>query len=572
VKSARKSAPDASSFEPHVINGRLISTVLAYAEMKLGRDTALAMFDGALAGSGVSREQALDPRGWVPLSILERTGDVFEPRLGTTCITDAFTWAVPRRIDWSAMSLSALTTPTFMMRRLDRARTFFARHLRYDVTLLGPGHARIALHYASVNEGPRRTHSCKVAKGVIKGVPTIFDMPPAVLTETACCADGHPSCIYDVRWRTEPAYAWIGFSVGLTIAIVGYLLWPGGTWALSPALGWLLGRELRSYRLRGYMTKLSEEHQRALADSERDFQRRYDEIKELNDKLEQRVAERTKELTQTLTALREGNTELRRTIEEMRTIHGDVLDAGVRNMLGRAVEEFAHELKNPMTTVLANMQFLEDSDSGASDLGELGDVARDIRDAVYRMRAVIGWFIELYETDTVPSACPLHEHIQQMTEAMGRQWRGRVNLETHVEDITVDARGMQLLQVLENLLNNAAQADGTKNVIVRARREDGMAKILVQDDGPGIPSDVLPKIFERGFTTKHGRGSGLGLYISKAIVERHQGKLVASSQPGKGASFELTLPLRVEAKASPSRIQIVATRDPDPHAKDDVVS
>jgi signal transduction histidine kinase len=541
--------------EPHDVNARIVATMLAYGEMRLGREAALALFDGALEGSGFTPEQATDTRGWVPVSIAERVGDAFATRLGPTFISDAITWAVPIRVDFSAMSLSALANATFLYRRLDRARTFYARHVRYEVDVRGPGRARVEMRY---REGlPRKKHSCRVGFGTLRGVPLLFDMPPAEVDEIACYAEGADSCVYDVRWRTEPAYAWLGFTAGLTIAIVGALAYQSPLWLLAPVVGFLLGRELRSYRLRQYMTKLSEEHRRALGEAERDFQRRYDEIKELNDKLEARVAERTKELTATLTALREGNAELRRTIEEMRVIHGDVLDAGVRSMLGRAVEEFAHELKNPMTTVLANMQFLEESDSGQSDLGELGDVARDIRDAVYRMRAVIGWFIELYEQDSAPVACGLHEHVQKMAEAMQRQWRGRVEIETDLGEVTVAARGMQLLQVMENLLNNAAQADGTKRVTVRSRRDGTMARIVVQDDGRGIPAEILPKIFERGFTTKEGRGSGLGLFISRAIAERHGGKLIASSEPGKGASFELTLPL-FEQRASASKTQLAA--------------
>ncbi len=545
---------------PHVINGRLVAVVVAYAEMKLGRAAALATFEDALAGSGFSREQALDPRGWVPLSVLERTCDAFENELGATFVTDAFTWAVPIRIDFSAMSLSALTNPTFMMRRLDRARTFFARHLRYDVNVEGAGRATIRLLYTDGR--PTKRHSCSVARGVIQGVPIIFDMPPAELTETECALDGAEACTYDVRWRTEPAYAWIGFFLGITVAIIGALVSPTPLWATAPLVGWLVGREVRMYRLRRYMTLVTEEQRRVLAEHERDFQRRYEEIKELNDKLEARVAERTQELTATMTMLREGNAELRRTMEEMRVIHGDVLDAGVRSMLGRAVEEFAHELKNPMTTVLANMQFLEESDTTQSDLGELGDVARDIRDAVYRMRAVIGWFIELYEKDSAPVACELHDHVQKMAEAMQRQWRGRVEIDTHLSDIVVSARGMQLLQVVDNLLNNAVQAEGTKRVTVRSSRDGNMAKVVVADDGPGIPAEILPKIFERGFTTKHGRGSGLGLYISRAIAERHGGTLTVSSEPGTGASFELQLPI-FEQRAATSHTQLTAVSRED---------
>jgi len=78
--------------ELHAINGRLVSVVVAYAEMKLGRARASATFEAALASSGFTCEQALDARGWVPLTVFERTCDAFTADLGPTFVTDAFTW------------------------------------------------------------------------------------------------------------------------------------------------------------------------------------------------------------------------------------------------------------------------------------------------------------------------------------------------------------------------------------------------------------------------------------------------------------------------------------------------
>ena len=72
---------------------------------------------------------------------------------------------------------------------------------------------------------------------------------------------------------------------------------------------------------------------------------------------------------------------------------------------------------------------------------------------------------------------------------------------------------------------------------------DGHARVEVLDTGPGIPADALPRIFDAFFTTKApGEGTGLGLWLSYAIVERHEGSLRAANRPGGGAVFTLELP------------------------------
>lgn len=103
----------------------------------------------------------------------------------------------------------------------------------------------------------------------------------------------------------------------------------------------------------------------------------------------------------------------------------------------------------------------------------------------------------------------------------------------------------QLQQVMLNLLINALQALGTKgNVWVSARTlDDGRAELEVRDDGPGVPVDVQARIFEAFFTTKPaGTGTGLGLSVSRKIVQEHGGELVVESAPGEGAAFKLRLP------------------------------
>jgi CheY-like chemotaxis protein/anti-sigma regulatory factor (Ser/Thr protein kinase) len=104
----------------------------------------------------------------------------------------------------------------------------------------------------------------------------------------------------------------------------------------------------------------------------------------------------------------------------------------------------------------------------------------------------------------------------------------------------------QLEQVLLNLMLNAEQAlAGTPDgrIVVRLHAHEGRVRVAVADTGPGIPADVLPRIFEPFFSTKAvGQGTGLGLSICYSIVQSHGGRLTADSRPGLGATFIVDLP------------------------------
>jgi signal transduction histidine kinase len=109
---------------------------------------------------------------------------------------------------------------------------------------------------------------------------------------------------------------------------------------------------------------------------------------------------------------------------------------------------------------------------------------------------------------------------------------------------TVEGRPAALNTLVMNLLDNALRAAGPRGTItLRSRATDRGMHLEVSDDGPGIAADVLPRIFDPYFTTRDvGVGTGLGLHLSRQIVEGHQGKITARSEPGQGATFLVDLP------------------------------
>ena len=113
--------------------------------------------------------------------------------------------------------------------------------------------------------------------------------------------------------------------------------------------------------------------------------------------------------------------------------------------------------------------------------------------------------------------------------------------------LLVKGDSVQFQQVISNLIVNAMDAmsktpRGERRVIVRTGRADNFAEVSVSDTGPGIPSDKIKEVFEPFFTTKP-QGMGLGLSISRTIVEAHHGRIWAENQAGGGAVFHIRLPL-----------------------------
>jgi signal transduction histidine kinase len=213
-------------------------------------------------------------------------------------------------------------------------------------------------------------------------------------------------------------------------------------------------------------------------------------------------------------------------------------------MLDRALRELEHEINNPMASVLANLEFLRIDHPTQTDLDELDAVVKDIQTGMDRIRATVAWFVRLHRSGTKPLRFDLRAELTETVNHLTRRWGNRMRFHLDVEDVSVPSYGKQLAQVMVNIIKNTADLGSAGNVRITARREGDLVRIRFEDDGPGLPPEVLPHVFERGFTTKHERGAqGLGLYLSKTIVERHGGTISAASAPGGGAAFDILLPV-----------------------------
>jgi two-component system phosphate regulon sensor histidine kinase PhoR len=124
-----------------------------------------------------------------------------------------------------------------------------------------------------------------------------------------------------------------------------------------------------------------------------------------------------------------------------------------------------------------------------------------------------------------------------------------ITLKNELPDFTANADGNRLEQVLANLVDNAIKYGRTQGSVIVGGENRGSDKIeiYVRDDGPGIPTESLDRVFERFYRVDKARsreqgGTGLGLSIVKHIVQNHGGEVWAKSEPGKGTTFFFTLP------------------------------
>ncbi len=216
--------------------------------------------------------------------------------------------------------------------------------------------------------------------------------------------------------------------------------------------------------------------------------------------------------------------------------------------LGRMVAAIAHEINNPLTTVLGQAQLVLARSGIEPDLRER---LTTIAEEAFRASRIVENLL-LFVRHQAPERRPC-SLADEVTWVLGMTRRlleqDRVEVVTELADCApVWADQNQLRQVLLNLVQNAHQSMRTaarRLLVVRVFERAGGAIIEVLDTGSGIPPSALPRIFDPFFTTKPaGEGTGLGLWVSLSIVEQHGGSLLAANRPEGGAVFTVTLPYR----------------------------
>jgi signal transduction histidine kinase len=128
-----------------------------------------------------------------------------------------------------------------------------------------------------------------------------------------------------------------------------------------------------------------------------------------------------------------------------------------------------------------------------------------------------------------------------MQDAHSQLANGRVRFVYDPQDVYLQADRGRITQVVANLLDNAAKFTKEGTITISVEKENGQVIVSVQDTGAGIDGDIIPRLFSK-FATKSDKGTGLGLFISRSIVEAHDGRIWCENHPGSGATFAFSLP------------------------------
>ncbi|WP_437970128.1 ATP-binding protein [Sorangium sp. So ce260] len=289
----------------------------------------------------------------------------------------------------------------------------------------------------------------------------------------------------------------------------------------------------------------------------RAFSEMHDELARARGSLEVEVARRTEALRAEIRRL-ERKIELSRVAElEAQRAQEELACLDRVSAMSELAASIAHELNQPLAAILSNAQAAQRLLARASpDVAEaraaLDDIVADDRRAakvIQRMRAM------LRKGERGAAALDLNELVRAARRLLGgAALRAGATLQTALAPGLPRVRGdgAELQQVLCNLLVNALDAVScrppeARRVVVQTRVDDaGRVELSVEDSGEGVPPEDLERIFEPFFTTK-ARGLGVGLAISRSIVEAHGGRLWAERGPGEGATFRCALPAWDEA-------------------------
>jgi signal transduction histidine kinase len=229
----------------------------------------------------------------------------------------------------------------------------------------------------------------------------------------------------------------------------------------------------------------------------------------------------------------------------------------IETMLERQQEfvaDASHELRTPLTSVLANLELL------AEELdGEQADSAQAALRATRRMRRLVGDLLLLARADAGRAAPRRPTDLADvLVEAVAELEPVAAGHEIVVEahPAVVEGSRDELHRLALNLIENAIfHTPAGTEVRVRTTAHDDVARLAVEDDGPGVPPELVPRLFER-FVRGGGDsagGSGLGLSIVRAVARSHCGDVSVSSPPGGGTRFLVELPLSAQpAPAEPA--------------------
>jgi signal transduction histidine kinase len=259
------------------------------------------------------------------------------------------------------------------------------------------------------------------------------------------------------------------------------------------------------------------------------------QLKSLNETLEQRVDE-----------------SVRRNLEQERIlVHQSRLAA-----MGEMIGNIAHQWRQPLNALGLLLSNIQDADEyGELNSAYIRDSVSKGRQLINKMSTTIDDFRNFFRPNKEKVSFSLNQAVRETLEILSASLKNN-NITVQVqEECEIIAHGFpnEYFQVMLNVLNNAKDAllsnkVGRGEIRIAITQGDGQAVVTIRDNAGGIPEDILPKIFDPYFTTRE-KGTGIGLYMSKMIIENNMGGRIEARNDEGGATFVIVCPRAAETAA-----------------------
>jgi signal transduction histidine kinase len=246
--------------------------------------------------------------------------------------------------------------------------------------------------------------------------------------------------------------------------------------------------------------------------------------------------------------IEQSRSELEKTVDSLKTTQAQLIQSEKLSAVGEFVAGVAHELNNPLATVMGFSELLKDAPVEPQYRRYLDMVFKSSQRCQKIVQSLLS-FSRRHQPERKP-VC-LNNLVEEVLEIVAYSLRTSnveviTQLDPHLPLVLADSH--QIQQVVLNIINNARQSIEGKTTEGKIKIITGVANhhvsIAIQDNGPGISKENLQRIFNPFFTTKEvGKGTGLGLSICYGIIKEHGGNIVPSSEHGEGATFTITLPI-----------------------------
>jgi len=270
----------------------------------------------------------------------------------------------------------------------------------------------------------------------------------------------------------------------------------------------------------------------------------YNIVGSLTGLLAQREREQSLQLQKTAEGLEDSYKKLQAQSDRIIAVEEQLRRAEKLSSLGEMAAVLAHEIRNPLGSIRGTAEILRDDYPPGSQKHEFIEI--QIKETE-RLNNVVEDFLKMARQQPFDmKSCSITEELEtivKLTENLARE-RGITLLPEFRNSgkITTRGDGEKLRQAFLNIVNNGLQATlpgGTVSIDIRMK--ENAAEIIFRDNGSGIDSSIINRVFEPFFTTK-ADGTGLGLAVSRKIIEGHGGSLKIESEPGKGTTVVVSLP------------------------------